>query len=173
MPQKRNPDVLELVRARHGVVAGAATQVRTISGRLTSGYHRDLQLLKEPLLRSLATVSESLSMMDRVVADLVFDEKALTASCSREIYAADLALEKARAGVPFRDAYRSAMAEFEGLEIDLEFVAERIDAYRTVGSMGAPGLERYRGPLAELATWIADRKRHLERVEERLRAPLP
>jgi argininosuccinate lyase len=173
MPQKRNPDVLELVRARHGLVVGAATQVRTITGRLTSGYHRDLQLLKEPLLRSLATVSESLAMMDRVMADLVVDEEALAASCSREIYAADLALEKAREGVPFRDAYRSAMAELEGLEIDPAFVAERIDAYRTVGSMGNPGLERYREPLAELAAWIADRQEQLQRVEERLRSPLP
>jgi argininosuccinate lyase len=172
MPQKRNPDVLELVRARAGVVAGAASQVRTVSSGLTSGYHRDFQLLKEPLIRSLATVEQSLLMMDRVIEGVRFDETAMAASCSRDIYAADVALEQAQRGVPFREAYRQAMTELDTLAIDERFVAERIDAYRTIGSMGAPALDRYRAPLDELAGWVADHRALLDDVERRLRGPL-
>ncbi len=172
MPQKRNPDVLELVRARAGVVTGAAAQVRAIAGRLISGYHRDYQLLKAPLIRALATVAESLDMMGGVADAMVFDEEALAASCSSDIYAADLALERAREGTPFRDAYRTAMAELEGLTVDRAFVLSRIAAYQTLGAMGNPGLDRYRGPLDDLARWLADGNARLREVEARLRSPL-
>ena len=172
MPQKRNPDVLELVRGKTGIVAGATTQVRTVGFGLTSGYHRDYQLLKEPVIVALATVEACLQMMDRVVADVAFDEQAMRASCTREIYAADIALEKARQGVPFRDAYQSAMAELANLTIDDAFVMSRIDAYQTIGSMGNPCLERYEEPLAELATWVAEQRASLANTFARLRGPL-
>jgi argininosuccinate lyase len=172
MPQKRNPDVLELVRARAGVVAGAAARVRAVSSGLTSGYHRDYQLLKEPLIEALSSVEDSLAMMDRVLASLVFDEAAMAASCTREIYAADVALEKAQADMPFRDAYRAAMSELGDLTIDAEFIASRIDAYVTLGSMGNPGLDRYVEPLVELASWAGERRERHTKAIKRLRGPL-
>jgi argininosuccinate lyase len=154
MPQKKNPDVCELVRARAAVVAGAVAQVQAVGVGLGSGYHRDYQLLKEPLIAALATVEESLAIMDRLIAGLSVDESACAASCTREIYAADVALDRARQGVPFRDAYREAMTQLEGLEVDPEFINIRIDAYRTIGSMGNPGLDRYQEKLTELEDWI-------------------
>jgi argininosuccinate lyase len=172
MPQKRNPDVLELVRARAGVVAGAASQVRSVAVGLTSGYHRDFQLLKQPVVDSLAAVCDSLAMMDRVVEDVSFDEAALAASCTPEIYAADVALEKAREGMPFRDAYRDAMEHLDEITIDVEFIAERIHAYRTIGSMGNPCLWRYRDSLSKLEDWLAQRKARLQDALTRLSRPL-
>ena len=173
MPQKRNPDVLELVRGKAGIVAGAVAQVRTAGFGLFSGYHRDYQLLKEPVITALETVEECLLIMDRVVSDVVFDEQAMKASCTREIYAADIALDKARQGVPFRDAYQAAIAELANLTVDDAFVTSRIDAYQTIGSMGNPGLERYDTPLTELATWIAEQRESLGDTFDRLRGPLP
>jgi len=172
MPQKRNPDVLELVRGKTGVLAGAATQVRAVGTGLTSGYHRDYQLLKEPLITALTTVEECLRMIDRVVTEVVFDEQAMRASCTREIYAADIALEKAQQGVPFRDAYKSALAELADVTVDEAFVTSRIDAYHTIGSMGNPGLERYVEPLANLAVWVAGERATLDNTFARLRGRL-
>ena len=172
MPQKRNPDVLELVRARAAVVAGAATQVRTLTNGLVSGYHRDFQLLKQPVIDSLAAVDGSLAMMSRVIEELSFDEAALAASCTREIYAADVALERARAGVPFRDAYRDAMSHLDEITIDDEFISARIHAYRTIGSMGNPCLWRYREPLARLEGWLTQRSARTREALARLRTPL-
>ncbi len=172
MPQKRNPDVLELVRARAGVIAGAASQVRSVASGLTSGYHRDFQLLKEPVINSLKVVGESLDIMDRVIKGLDFDQTIMAASCTREIYAADVALDRSLEGVPFRDAYREAMARLEELEIDDEFIAERIYAYRTIGSMGNPCLWRYREPLSELEEWLTQRRARVRDALARLRQPL-
>jgi argininosuccinate lyase len=172
MPQKRNPDVLELVRARAAVVAGAASHVRSVACGLTSGYHRDFQLLKEPIIDSLMVVRDSLDIMDRVIEGLDFDERAMAASCTREIYAADVALERSREGVPFRDAYREAMAQLEELEIDDEFIAGRILAYRTIGSMGNPCLWRYGEGLSELEVWLNHRRERIRNSLARLRQPL-
>jgi argininosuccinate lyase len=172
MPQKKNPDVCELVRARAGVVAGAAAQVHSLAAGLGSGYHRDYQLLKGPLISALATVEESLEIMDRLVAGLNVDESACAASCTREIYAADVALDKAREGIPFRDAYREAMAELEGLTINEDFVASRIDSYRSLGSMGNPGLDRYQERLTELGSWFETGRKRAEAMTRRLSEPL-
>ena len=172
MPQKRNPDVLELVRARCGVVFGAASQIRMIGSRLVSGYHRDYQLLKAPLINTLNVVEESLQIMTKLVENLGFDEESMRASCSREIYAADIALEKSLEGVPFREAYRNAMAELDNLTINEEFIESRISAYQTLGAMGNPGLERYSTPLTEFEEWLLDRREKNEGVLERLRKPL-
>jgi argininosuccinate lyase len=172
MPQKRNPDVLELVRGKTGVVAGAAAQIRGVGSGKTSGYHRDYQLLKEPVIRAFQTVEACSRMMARVVADLVFNEAAMRASCTKEIYAADIASEKAQQGIPFRDAYRDAMADLTDLRVDERFVDSRIDAYRTLGSMGDPGLERYVEPLLALSVWMSEQRAHLQNVYSRLRGPL-
>jgi argininosuccinate lyase len=172
MPQKKNPDVCELVRARAAVVAGAAAQVHAVTAGLGSGYHRDYQLLKEPLISALATVEESLEMMDRLVAGLNVDDAACAASCTREIYAADLALDRARQGIPFRDAYREAMAELEGLSIDGDFVTGRIDSYQSLGSMGNPGLDSYQERITELGAWIETGRKRSASMIERLSRPL-
>jgi argininosuccinate lyase len=172
MPQKRNPDVLELVRGKTGVVAGAASQLRTVGSGLISGYHRDYQLLKEPLITALNTVEVCLEMMARVVAEVVINEAATRASCTREIYAADIAAEKAQQGTPFRDAYKEAMADLADLTVDDSFIESRIDAYKTLGSMGNPGLDRYEVPLAELSAWLKEKRAQTVDTRARLREPL-
>jgi argininosuccinate lyase len=169
MPQKRNPDVLELVRGKTGVIVGAGSQLRAAGSGLTSGYHRDYQLLKEPLITALGTVEACLQIMSRVVANVEFNEVAMKASCTKEIYAADMASEKAQQGVPFRDAYRAAMTDLADLKVDNSFIDSRIDAYKTIGSMGNPCLERYEQPLAEFASWVEDQREALGSTYSRLR----
>ena len=172
MPQKRNPDVLELVRGKTGIVAGLVTQVRSVGSGLYSGYHRDYQLLKEPVIATLETVEVCLRMMECLAAEVVFDEQVMRASCTREIYAADIAMDKAQKGIPFRDAYQAAMDELDDTTIDDAFVTARISAYRTIGSMGDPGLERYKEPLSELSAWVAAQQASLANTVMRLRGPL-
>ena len=172
MPQKRNPDVLELVRAREGTVAGAAEEVRRISSKLPSGYNRDYQLLKAPLVRALDTVTHSLTIMDFVLGTLTWDEQAMAESCTREIYAADLALELSLKGMPFRDAYKQAMAELEQVKVDAAFVSSRMGAYKTLGSMGNNGLRRLDLRCANADSWTRREWERMGKFRDRLRGPL-
>ncbi len=106
MPQKRNPDVLELARASFADVHSGYLRVIEILKGLPSGYHRDLQLTKEPLIRGFRKTLETIEIMTLVLDHLEVDRKKCREACTEEIYAADKALELARKGVAFRDAYR-------------------------------------------------------------------
>jgi argininosuccinate lyase len=108
MPQKKNPDVLELVRASFAAVHAGYLQTMEILKGLSSGYHRDLQLTKEPLLRGFRDTLSAIRIMDVVLAALVVDSEKCRMACTDEIYAADRVLDLVRQGVPFRDAYRKA-----------------------------------------------------------------
>ena len=106
MPQKRNPDVLELARAHCRQLVAERSALLDVLRDLPSGYHRDFQLIKPPLFRAHDRAKACLSMMARVVEAVSFDEQALTQACSDPaLRATERALEAARAGVPFRRAY--------------------------------------------------------------------
>lgn len=106
MPHKKNPDVLEIARARFSVVHAHYLRVIDIIKGLPSGYHRDLQLTKEPLMRGFEETIETLEIMTLVLAGLKVSRKKCKQACTEEIYSADQALKLAREGLPFRDAYR-------------------------------------------------------------------
>jgi argininosuccinate lyase len=105
MPQKRNADVLELVRATVHVVRGEETKLHGLTAGLMSGYHRDLQLTKGPLFAGVAATSDALRAMELVLRGLHVNESACAAALTDELYATERALELVAQGVPFRDAY--------------------------------------------------------------------
>ena len=114
MPQKQNPDVLELVRGSRGVVAGASVTVKTITAGLISGYHRDLQLTKGPIMRALSVTGQCLAMMKLVFEKLIVNAERCAAAMTDELFATQRAYDLVRQGVPFREAYRR-VAEDIGL----------------------------------------------------------
>ena len=105
MPNKKNPDVVELLRASTAPVLGAMAEVESVIS-LSSGYHRDLQATKGPVLRALAHGIEALSLVPDLVRRMDFDRAAMKAAITPDLYATDVAVELAAAGVPFRTAYR-------------------------------------------------------------------
>ena len=111
MPQKRNPDVLELVRARHHLVVSLEFQVKNTMANLPSGYNRDLQLTKGPTQRALQATLESLSVMAVVFDRLSVDEERCAAGLTDEVYATHRVYELVKRGVPFREAYRRVAEE--------------------------------------------------------------
>jgi argininosuccinate lyase len=113
MPQKRNPDLLELLRAKYHVVLAREMEVRSLVASLPSGYHRDLQLTKGPVISGLETTADCLEIAQLAVTELAFDEAACRAAMTSEIHATRRANEAVRRGVPFRDAYRQVAAELE------------------------------------------------------------
>ncbi|MGD9582186.1 MAG: argininosuccinate lyase [Lysobacterales bacterium] len=107
MPNKRNPDLVELLRASYAVVAAARTEIEQLLS-LPSGYHRDLQFSKAPLLRAFAHGLDALALVPGLLAGIEWDRPRMLSAIEPGMYATDRAIELARAGVPFREAYRQA-----------------------------------------------------------------
>jgi argininosuccinate lyase len=108
MPQKRNPDAVELTRARCRVLVAARAELLDLVRDLPSGYHRDFQLLKAPLFRAHDHAVALLSLWARLVPALRPDAERLAAAASDPaLRATERVLTAVRSGEPFRDAYRS------------------------------------------------------------------
>lgn len=107
MPNKRNPDVVELLRASYASVAAARVEIEQLLS-LPSGYHRDLQVSKGALVHGMGRGLSALALVPDLLAHLEWDTDRMRAAIDPSMYATDLAVELARDGVPFRDAYRQA-----------------------------------------------------------------
>jgi argininosuccinate lyase len=109
MPNKRNPDLVELLRASHAVVAGARTEIEQLLS-LPSGYHRDLQFSKAPLLRAFRHGLDALALVPELLERMQWRPEAMRAAIDAGMFATDRALELAAGGLPFREAYVQAAA---------------------------------------------------------------
>ncbi len=106
MPQKKNYDVLELVRGNVSVLNGYKDQVEGIIKNIPSGYNRDFQLTKEPYIRGMKLAIETIQVMALVVKNLVVKKENLEKACTSELYATDEALKLVKQGKNFREAYQ-------------------------------------------------------------------
>ena len=124
MPQKRNPDAAELVRAKTGRIAGAFFALLMVMKGLPLAYAKDMQEDKEPVFDALASLSLGLAAMAGMVGDLEPDAKAMKKAAGRgHATATDLADWLVReAGLPFREAHHVtgqivALADTKGCEL--------------------------------------------------------
>ncbi|MFK8014718.1 MAG: argininosuccinate lyase [Gammaproteobacteria bacterium] len=133
MPNKRNPDLIELLRGSYAVVQGALSELQSLLS-LPGAYHRDLQFTKGPVLRAVKHGLDALALLPDVVGEMRFDATRMRAAIEPQMFATDLALQRAAQGIPFRDAYRAALSDHEALEAmnPADSIAARISA-------GAPG----------------------------------
>ena len=111
MPQKRNPDVFELVRGRTATAQACLVEVMGITAKLPSGYQRDLQLIKAPLFRSIDLCGESLAIMAAAIPALRFRPERIRMDADIHAAAEANALV-AEEGIPFREAYRRIGAKY-------------------------------------------------------------
>jgi argininosuccinate lyase len=109
MPNKRNLDVIELMRATHASVAAARTEIEQLLS-LPSGYHRDLQSSKGAIFHGFGRGLAALELLPALLANLEWRDDRLRAAIDSGMYATDVAVEAAVAGVPFREAYKAAAA---------------------------------------------------------------
>jgi len=115
MPNKRNPDVVELLRAAYAIIPGATTEIQQVLS-LPSGYHRDLQATKGPMLRACQRSLDALALVERLIEHSTFDVARMREAISAPMYATDLAVELATSGVPFREAYRQVADSLDELD---------------------------------------------------------
>ena len=143
MPHKKNPDVLELLRAKCNRLSMVASEVSAVTGNLISGYHRDFQLLKEILHPALEELNICLEMMHYVVEHMEVKQDILNDDTYQYIYSVEEVNLKVQAGVPFRDAYREVASEIDRGR----YRPGRGHAYTHIGSIGNPGLAEIEAKL--------------------------
>jgi len=112
MPQKKNPDVLELLRAKYHIIVSYEFQIKNIISNLLSGYNRDLQLTKEPTMKGLQITKESLSIMGLIFKNLKVNRKNCSKSLTKDIYATEEVYQLVKKGVPFREAYKTISGKY-------------------------------------------------------------
>ena len=105
MPQKKNPDVLELLRAKYHIVSSYEFQVSRLTSNLISGYNRDMQLTKEPIMNGFSVTLESLQIADLLFSNLKVNKQKCHDALTDELFATEKVYDLVKQGVPFRDAY--------------------------------------------------------------------
>ena len=165
MPQKRNPDVVELARGRCRELRGYAAMLQELASGLPSNYHRDLQLLKKPLFGAVVSAKSWLDVLIALIPALEVDAAKAAAASSDDIYAAHHAYALAQGGMPFRDAYKQVAKEIEGGK----FKPDRKALTAThLGGAGNLGLELIEAELAGTEAWIRGTRTHLDTCEREL-----
>ena len=152
MPNKRNPDVIELLRASYAPVAAARTEIEQLLS-LPSGYQRDLQYSKGAIVHGFRHGLDALVLLPRLLTQMQWNADAMRAAIDPSMYATDLAIERAAAGVPFREAYRAALDDPDAL---LQRTPEAsLDARISSGGAADLRLDELRERLAAIAVIAA------------------
>ncbi|NBC85403.1 MAG: argininosuccinate lyase [Bacteroidetes bacterium] len=151
MPQKKNPDVLELSRAAYADLVGDLQRLLVQPANLPGGYHRDLQRTKEAVMQSLQRTQDVLSAVTAVVSELRFVPERTESACTPDLLATSHALEQVVDGVPFRSAYRRAAVDTAGEAAPTPDTV--LGTYSTPGSPGNEQPDLIRQRIAE-ADWL-------------------
>jgi argininosuccinate lyase len=144
MPNKRNPDVVELMRGTYSAAAAARTEIEQLLS-LPSGYHRDLQFSKGAIFHAFGRGLAALALLPDLLRNLEWRVDRIEAAIEPSMFATDLAVDLAREGLPFREAYRQAADPSRWAQGDAR------ESLRTRVSPGAAGDLRLDALQARLA----------------------
>ncbi len=139
MPQKRNPDVAELVRGKSGRLTGNLVSLLTMLKGLPTGYNRDLQEDKGALFDSVDTLTMVLPAIEGAIRGAEFQTDHIEAALDPQLLATDLADYLVRAGIPFREAHEVVatvvrVAEDKGVAVDQLPLEALQEAHASFGS---------------------------------------
>ncbi|MBL4745177.1 MAG: argininosuccinate lyase [Flavobacteriaceae bacterium] len=113
MPHKKNPDVFELIRGKCNKLQAMPYEMTLISNNLPSGYHRDLQLLKESLIPNFSTLKSCLEMLHYSLENIQVNETILRDEKYTYLFSVEAVNTLVQQGVPFRDAYKMVGKEIQ------------------------------------------------------------
>ena len=132
MPQKRNPDVFELIRGRTNLIQTLPAQITNLVSGLPSGYNRELQLLKQLIFSAFDEIKECIDIIMIMLDHIKLNENILGNPLYNSIYSTEEVNRLVRQGIPFRDAYKR-VSEMIGKG---EFTKTSISEYTHEGSIG-------------------------------------
>ena len=106
MPHKKNPDVFELIRGKCNALQGLPNQLTLMANNLPSGYHREMQLFKGPIIEGIEELKACLEMMTFSIKQVIVKEGITLDEKYDYLFSVDTLNELVNQGVPFRDAYK-------------------------------------------------------------------
>jgi argininosuccinate lyase len=169
MPHKRNPDLFELTRGRAAAVEGDLLAILQIKAKLSGGYHRDFQLLKEPLMRGMERTGAMLEAVTSAIPRLEVDERRCRAALSGGALATDEVMRRVEGGLSFRAAYREVAAELRGGASYQPPAPDVIISRRgSAGGLGNLGLPELGSRIRRMRGWENRERRRFERVLRKL-----
>lgn len=146
MPHKKNPDVFELIRAKCNKIQAVPNQLTLITNNLPSGYHRDLQLVKEIIVPAIQDIKACLELMHFSLKEIKVNTAILDDPKYDYLFSVDTLNELVNSGMPFRDAYKKMGSEIEAGTFkpkkDIKHVHE--------GSLGNLCLKEIRGKMEKV-----------------------
>jgi argininosuccinate lyase len=146
MPQKKNLDSMELMRGNASNIFSHQLTIKNIPKGVISGYNRDLQLIKKPLMESLHIVHDSLEVASEFIKGIRIDEDAIRKAIKKDIFAADLANEMVEKNhVPFREAYVRVGQTLDTIK-EFDF-RENILSKKSLGSPGNLDIDYYKNKV--------------------------
>jgi argininosuccinate lyase len=113
MPHKKNPDVFELIRARCNQLVALPNTIAMTTVNLPSGYHRDMQLLKEFLFPAIQNLKDCLAMAELMLSNITVKENILADEKYKFLFSVEEVNRLVLSGVPFRDAYKQVGMDIE------------------------------------------------------------
>lgn len=132
MPHKKNPDVFELIRGKCNKLQALPTEIAMITSNLPSGYHRDLQLLKEGLIPSFSVLRSCLEMLTYSLSNIKVNPTILNDDKYKFLFSVDVVNELVQKGIPFRDAYKMVGKDIQ----DGNFNPAKVVNHSHIGSIG-------------------------------------
>jgi argininosuccinate lyase len=132
MPQKRNPDVFELIRARSNIVQMLPGQIAMLTSNLQSGYNRDLQQLKALMFDSFAEMHECIEIMIMMLNNIKVRKNITENPLYNNIFSTEEVNRLVKQGIPFRDAYKAV----SGMVRNSSFSKTTLSDYVHEGSIG-------------------------------------
>lgn len=172
MPHKRNPDLFELTRARASVVEGDLVSILQIKAKLSGGYHRDFQLIKEPLIRGLDRTEAMLAAVTRAVPELDVVAERCQAGLAGGALTTDEVMRRVEAGRPFRTAYREVAAALkDGESFDPPAPNQIISRRSSTGGLGNLGLPALTRRIRSSRSWNSRERKRFDRAMNKLSGP--
>jgi argininosuccinate lyase len=146
MPHKKNPDVFEIIRGKCNKLQALPNEIALITTNLPSGYHRDLQVVKESFLPAFRELQSCLNMMTYMLKNVLVKDNILQDEKYSYLFSVEVVNNEVLQGVPFREAYKkigSAIA-------DGSFVAPDTVNHTHEGSIGNLNNENIKALMAEV-----------------------
>jgi argininosuccinate lyase len=166
MPQKRNPDVFELIRAHAHSFIGYSTQLQSLTSNLISGYHRDLQLVKQVIIQASLELISVLKATEIALRGLRVHKEIAYQKMDPSVFATQTANQKVSEGMSFREAYHTIAANLHQLQTpDLN---DLISSYTHLGSIVHPTARLYEDRRASFQHAVEQKKQAWNQMMDRL-----